>query len=215
MASTPSPAPPSPPPPQRRPIPRLWLWLGLAFLAGIVLFAIAMSRGRDKSFFHAGDVPPSTAEPEYAPLPAPMAGEDGSGIGSLEPPPEVIDEPRPAAPVAAAPREAPPVEHAPPPPAPRPSVADRKARPIPGQTPPPEYPTRALRNGDGGTVLVMVHIGPDGVPTSTEIAQSSGSRELDRAAMQAVRNWRFEPEIHDGHPTVGEAVVPIDFRLSN
>ena len=93
-------------------------------------------------------------------------------------------------------------------------MADRKPRPIPGQTPAPEYPYRALRNGEGGTVLVLVRIGPDGVPTSTDVAQSSGSRELDRAATQAVRRWRFEPAISDGHPSVGEAVVPIDFKLS-
>ncbi|TZF90408.1 energy transducer TonB, partial [Cognatilysobacter lacus] len=79
----------------------------------------------------------------------------------------------------------------------------------------PDYPSRALREGARGTVLVLVHIGPDGVPTATEIAQSSGSRELDRAATEAVRRWRFEPAMSDGHPTVGDVVVPIDFSLAD
>ena len=60
-------------------------------------------------------------------------------------------------------------------------------------------------------MLVVAYIGPDGVPTSTSLAQSSGSRELDRAATQAVRRWRFEPAMSDGRPTVGQVIVPIDF----
>jgi protein TonB len=66
--------------------------------------------------------------------------------------------------------------------------------------------------GEGGTALVIAYIGPDGVPTSTDLAQSSGSRELDRAAQSAVRRWRFEPAMENGRPTVGRVVVPIDFR---
>jgi protein TonB len=211
MAPTPAPPvePPKPAPPQSW--RRLGLWLALAFVAGLVLFVVAIRPQKHGAFLHAGDVPPATSEPGYAPLPAPMAGEDGSGIGSLEPP--AADE----TPVARQPVErpvAPPVER--PAPAPRaPAVADRKPRPLPGRTPPPEYPIRALREGTTGTVLVLVHIGPDGVPTSTEIAQSSGSRDLDRAATQAVRRWQFEPAIADGHPTVGDVVVPIDFNLAN
>lgn len=187
----------------------LALWIALAFVAGLILFAFAIRRSDPNGFYRAGEVPPSTAEPAYAPLPAPMAGDDGSGIGTLTPPPPG------AAPEAPISRPTPaPVPAAEPVPAPRPaSVADRKARPIPGQTPAPAYPLRALREGASGTVLVLAHIGPDGVPTSTQVAQSSGSRELDRAALQGVRQWRFEPAIADGHPSVGEVVVPIDFRL--
>lgn len=214
MATAPRPSEPTPPRVTRPPNRRLWLLLGGAFVVGVVVFALAIGR-RDKDFFHAGDVAPATAEPDYAPLPAPMAGEQGSGIGPLEPPTNVDTPARPVeAPVAMpAPRPAPPPVAAPPPP--RPSVAERKARPIPGQTPSPQYPMRALRNGESGTVLVLVHIGPDGVPTATELAQSSGSRDLDRAALQGVRNWRFEPAINDGHPSVGDVVVPIDFKMSD
>ncbi|AXK71685.1 TonB family protein [Lysobacter sp. TY2-98] len=207
---------PSPTPsgerPGRRPFRfdrRLALWITLAFAAGLILFALAI-RKSDGTFYRAGEVPPSTAEPGYAPLPAPMAGDDGSGIGTLTPPPPIAAPETPA--TRAAPVSTPASTPAP---EPRPaSVADRKARPLPGQTPPPDYPMRALRDGDTGTVLVLVHIGPDGVPTATEVAQSSGSRELDRAALQGVRRWRFEPAIADGHPTVGDVVVPIDFKLS-
>jgi protein TonB len=190
----------------------MWLWLAIAVLVGLGLFALAIRNQKHGDFYRAGEVPPSTAEPDYAPLPAPMAGEGGSGIGTLEPP-AITDAPAPPQPTVARPAPAPVAR---PEPAPRASnVADRKARPISGQTPPPDYPARALRDGASGTVLVLVHIGPDGVPTSTEVAQSSGSRELDRAAMQGVRRWRFEPAMADGPPTVGDGVVPIDFKLSD
>lgn len=213
MAPSPTPPPPGPTSPRpRRPL--LWLWVGLAFLVGIVLFLAAIRGSRQHGdFFRAGEVPPSTAEPAYAPLPAPMAGDEGSGIGPLDAPAPVADE---SAPVER-PLPAPPVPIARPaaPPARKVAGVDRKARPIPGATPAPAYPMRALRDGESGTALVLVHIGPDGIPTATELAQSSGSRELDRAALQGVRRWRFEPAMADGHPTVGEVVVPIDFRLSD
>lgn len=211
METTPTPAAPQPPRRDWKPSRRTWMLIAAAFAIGLVLFFMAIRSSRDTAFFRAGDVPPSANEPDYTPLPAPMAGEDGSGIGAIEPPP-VDPTPEPQIIERRAPPE--PVVRREPEPEPRaPSVAERKPRPIPGQTPSPEYPIRALRGGERGTVLVLTYIGPDGVPTATEVAQSSGSRELDRAALQAVRRWRFEPAIADGRPTVGQVVVPIDFSL--
>ena len=63
-----------------------------------------------------------------------------------------------------------------------------------------------------GTVLVRVDVGPDGVPTSVGISRSSRSRDLDRAAIEAVQRWRFRPAMADGRPTVGSVVVPIEFE---
>jgi protein TonB len=85
--------------------------------------------------------------------------------------------------------------------------------PIPGQTPAPEYPQSAMRNGDQGTVMVRVEVGTDGVPLSVDVAQRSGSRDLDRAAVDAVRQWRFQPAQRDGQPVVGAVTVPIDFKM--
>ncbi len=74
----------------------------------------------------------------------------------------------------------------------------RRAGAIPVRSAAPEYPPAAMRNGDQGTVLVRVEVGADGVPTSVEVAQRSGSRDLDRAAVNAVRQWRFQPAQRDG-----------------
>lgn len=215
--STPEPITPATRP--RRPPARAWrpdrrvLWWALgAFLAGLVVFAFVIRDAGDDDFFRANGVPPTSAERRYEPLPAPLPAGEGAGIREPEAPTQaprdVVIEPEPAPapppePVAEAPREE----------RPRPvEASSREARPLPGQTPPPDYPVRALSRGEGGTVLVIVHIGPDGVPTATQLAQSSGSRDLDRAAQAAVRRWRFEPAMADGRPTVGRVVVPIDFR---
>lgn len=192
-----------------RPARRTPWWMLGAFVAGLAAFALVIRGGDEREFFRGSAVPPTSADRTYPPLPTPLPADAGSGLQPPEAPVQpsedvVIEEPPPAP--APEPRQEP-VER------PRPAeTASRQARPIPGQTPAPEYPPRALRRGEGGTTLVIVHVGPDGVPTATELAQSSGSRDLDRAAQQAVRRWRFEPATDGGRPTVGRVVVPIDFR---
>lgn len=188
--------------PSRRALP----WVLGAFVLGLIAFAWVIRGDGSRDFFRPDTVPPTSADRTYAPLPAPLPAGEGSGLQQPDAPvPDtddvVIEPPKPAPPLR--------VVEAPPPPA---QGASRNARPIPGQTPAPDYPVRALRRGESGTTLVIVHIGPDGVPTATELAQSSGSRDLDRAAQQAVRRWRFEPALDGGRPVVGRAVVPIDFR---
>ena len=63
----------------------------------------------------------------------------------------------------------------------------------PLETRPPVYPPRCLRMGIEGTVRVRVLVGEDGRPQEVTIGKSSGESALDEAAMDAVRNWRFEP----------------------
>jgi protein TonB len=78
--------------------------------------------------------------------------------------------------------------------------------------PAPRYPAQALRSGEQGTVMVSAEISEDGVPSAVEVARSSGSRQLDRAAVDAVRHWRFRPAMADGRPTTGRVQVPISFK---
>ena len=42
--------------------------------------------------------------------------------------------------------------------------------------------------------------------------QRSGSRELDRAATDAVRRWRFTPAQSNGQAVPGSIEVPFDFK---
>jgi len=47
------------------------------------------------------------------------------------------------------------------------------------------------------------------------VAKSSGSRELDRAALKHVlAAWRFHPAQRDGHAIEAWAQVPVEFKLS-
>lgn len=117
--------------------------------------------------------------------------------------PEPSESPVSAAP---APRETMPERATPP-------AVTRDARPL-TQTP-PEYPAAALRSGIEGTVLVLVEVGADGVPTDVSIARRSSSRDLDRAALQAVRGWTFQPAMRDGEAVASSVQVPVDFRVDN
>ncbi|MEI6429413.1 MAG: energy transducer TonB, partial [Pseudanabaena sp. ELA607] len=56
----------------------------------------------------------------------------------------------------------------------------------------PQYPTSARERGLEGAATVAVDIAPDGTVTNVRILQSSGHPELDEAAINAARSWRFE-----------------------
>lgn len=77
------------------------------------------------------------------------------------------------------------------------------------------YPPQALRRREEGTVTLRVYVTPDGNPEQVEMQRSSGSRNLDSAAMRAVRQWKFRPGTKDGRPVGGWVIVPIQFRLSD
>ncbi|NZA26041.1 energy transducer TonB [Luteimonas sp. SJ-92] len=89
--------------------------------------------------------------------------------------------------------------------------ADRPADPI--ERVEPDYPVAALRAQEEGTVLLRVQVDAQGNPGDVEIARSSRSRELDRAARDAVRRWRFSPALENGQAVASTVEVPIDFRM--
>jgi len=78
---------------------------------------------------------------------------------------------------------------------------------------PPVYPPRCLRMGIEGRVKVRVLVGENGRPQEVTIGQSSGESALDQAAMDAVREWRFEPARSNGMPVRAWAIVPVEFKL--
>lgn len=64
----------------------------------------------------------------------------------------------------------------------------------------PDYPARAARNGDVGTVALALLIGTDGRVTDARVQKSSGSRELDSAAKAALSLCQFKPAMNNGVP---------------
>ncbi|MCC7395992.1 MAG: energy transducer TonB [Planctomycetes bacterium] len=123
-------------------------------------------------------------------------------------------------------RPAPPVAAAPEPTPPKAAVATAEAAATPTATPsarveaepfadnlPPEYPANERALGREGDVLVRVQLDARGVVLAVELAQPSPFPGLNRAALRAVRGWRFAPASENGHPVASELEVPIEFRL--
>ncbi|MGQ4660775.1 TonB family protein [Lysobacter sp. F6437] len=71
----------------------------------------------------------------------------------------------------------------------KPTAADLRPLAMPG----PQYPREALRAGQSGEVLVEYTVGTDGSVTSARVVRSNPGRVFDRAALDAVQNWRFQP----------------------
>ncbi len=80
--------------------------------------------------------------------------------------------------------------------------------------PSPKYPSSARRSGHEGTVKLSFTVSSSGRVSSVRVSQSSGHSSLDRAALSAIRKWRFKPARNG----LGQAVsyhytLPIPFRL--
>ncbi len=81
------------------------------------------------------------------------------------------------------------------------------------RNPPPVYPPLARRLGEQGRVLLRVLVTAEGTAQRVELKASSGAERLDRAALDAVKRWKFVPA-HQGDQAVSDwVVVPISFSL--
>jgi len=78
---------------------------------------------------------------------------------------------------------------------------------------PPSYPVECRRRKEQGTVFLAVVLATDGTVANVSIARSSGSERLDKAALQAVRKWRWSPTIRNGAPVMVQGTVDIPFIL--
>lgn len=81
------------------------------------------------------------------------------------------------------------------------------------ENPAPAYPSIARRQREEGRVLLRVRVGTDGRAESVEVATSSGHERLDRAALDAVRRWRFVPARRGDEAIAAFVNVPISFAL--
>jgi TonB family protein len=77
----------------------------------------------------------------------------------------------------------------------------------------PEYPEGARRAGVQGTVTLDTVVNAEGAVTQVKVV--SGPEVLSRAAIDAVRWWRYEPYLVDGQPAAVETTVSVGFRLAN
>ncbi|TDB33468.1 energy transducer TonB [Stenotrophomonas sp. TEPEL] len=94
-----------------------------------------------------------------------------------------------------------------------PAVRNREARPLASNSK-PSYPAAALRSGVQGSVVASLNVDTRGNVTDAAIVSRSGerSRDLDRAVLNTVQGWKFEPAMHQGRAVASLVRVPVDFR---
>ncbi len=126
------------------------------------------------------------------------------------PPPQPTGDPNDVATpgVDAAPTAAPFV--ATPTPKPACSAPDIQAKTIDAQT--PDKPDDAQAQGLVGTVKVKVDLDASGAVLGASIYESSGSMELDRAALAAARRSSYAPEERECKDVPGSYLFTVDFQ---
>lgn len=95
-----------------------------------------------------------------------------------------------------------------PPAPPKPSVITRAE---PNRRIEPEYPASAAEFGASGTIVVRVLVGTDGAVRDAEVIQSFGNPACEKAALDAARQWQFEPATKDGAPFEQRVSIPFTF----
>jgi periplasmic protein TonB len=89
----------------------------------------------------------------------------------------------------------------------------RVAQPRGGYQVQPSYPSSAKKLNIQGTTMLRVHVLADGKIGEINVEQSAGHPDLDQAATDAVRRWRFEPARRGDDPVAMWVELPVVFRL--
>jgi protein TonB len=79
----------------------------------------------------------------------------------------------------------------------------------------PAYPSASRRAGEEGTVRLKVRVDERGRPQEVAVTKGSGFARLDRAAIEAVRKWRFVAATDGSKPVTAWTQVAITFRLTS
>jgi len=137
-----------------------------------------------------------------APPPAPAEPEETTPA-EIEQQPEPITEP-----IAAQPTEAPPLETV------MTEVVPPRVDAYQHNNPPPKYPRLSKRLREEGTVLVQLLINKNGTVNEVEIKVSSGYPRLDKAAMKAVKQWRYTPASQGNKTIAYRYEQPVHFSMN-
>ena len=79
----------------------------------------------------------------------------------------------------------------------------------------PVYPKSARDNAIEGTTIVTTVIDEQGKVQNPKVATSSGDKDLDQAAIDAVSQWTFRPATLDGKPVAVYFTLTIRFALDS
>jgi TonB family protein len=78
----------------------------------------------------------------------------------------------------------------------------------------PVYPEGAKEQGIQGTVVMRAVIGLDGALLSLEPISTQADAQLVQAAMDAAKQWRYQPTLLNGVPVEVATQITVNFRLS-
>jgi TonB family protein len=87
------------------------------------------------------------------------------------------------------------------------------ARPLGGYQVKPRYPESARRAGVQGVTMLRVRVLENGRVGEVVIDQSAGFRDLDFAAVDAVKKWLFEPARRGKDAVSVWVMLPVKFEL--
>jgi protein TonB len=76
----------------------------------------------------------------------------------------------------------------------------------------PKYPPAALAIHAAGAVQIEATINKEGSVTNLKVL--SGDAVLSRAAMEAVRQWRYKPYYLDGAPVEIQTQITVNFKAN-
>jgi len=88
------------------------------------------------------------------------------------------------------------------------------ARPLGGYQTTPHYPEAARREGVEGTVTLRFEVLASGKVGTVQVQRSAGRADMDRAAVEAIRTWLFEPARRGKEAVTVWVTLPVRFELN-
>jgi protein TonB len=80
----------------------------------------------------------------------------------------------------------------------------------------PQYPPRAAEKGVEGWVELVFSVSTSGSVQDAEVIGAEPANVFNRAALRAVRRWKYNPKIEEGKPVERHGVrVRLAFRLAD
>ncbi|MDE0885127.1 MAG: energy transducer TonB [Myxococcota bacterium] len=80
---------------------------------------------------------------------------------------------------------------------------------------PPQYPIRAAERGIEGWVVLRFTITATGTVENPEVIDAKPKRIFDRAAIRALKKWKYRPRIVDGQSIARTEEVKLSFDLDD
>lgn len=91
------------------------------------------------------------------------------------------------------------------------AAADAKAKVL-TQTA-PDYPKEAARHQIEGWVEVEFTVGVDGTVSGVSVLDAKPRRMFEKSAVQAIKQWTFEPAVKGDQPVQSVSRLKISFTL--